>query len=230
MTTPSLFAHTRPPLSPTGGLPLHHNATVATQRRRPKNALQWLRGLAPPLAIMWAGFWGLVTWNILADFGPGAVVGSILSGIAGLLPMAMLLARKRSAPSPPVLSIKPPKSVRSSYRRLLAAHEQISSLADAGIIEPAALGGLDERIDRLARLLTADASNEELGGQPSRQLRSQVDELAELLVRLSDAALDRQSAALESDDRSAVDLRESLQRMRAEERAFRELGELDDQT
>lgn len=76
--------------------------------------------------------------------------------------------------------------------------------------------------------MSADATNQELGGHPSARLREQVDELTDLLVGLVDAAVDRRTAALDSDDQAAVALREALGRMRAEERGYRELGELDD--
>lgn len=189
-----------------------------------------LRGLVPPLAFLWAGFWGLVTWNVLSVPGPGAIIGAVFSAIAGLLPAAMLIARKqpRAAAPPPAAELNMPKSVRPHYRRLVAAYEQLESLVADGVIERASLRGVEERIRRLARLLAADASNQELGGQASTELRAQVDELTGLLVRLADVALDRQSAALGDDDRTVAALREALQRMRSEEKAFRELGELED--
>jgi hypothetical protein len=47
-----------------------------------------------------------------------------------------------------------------------------------------------------------------------------------LALGLTDAALDRRAAALDSDDQAAAALRKALERIRAEERGYRELGEL----
>jgi hypothetical protein len=97
-----------------------------------------------------------------------------------------------------------------------------------GIVDDGVLAGIEERILEVVRLLSADANNQELGGRPSGRLREQVDELTDLLVGLVDAAVDRRTAALDSDNQAALALREALGRMRAEERGYRELGELDE--
>ena len=124
--------------------------------------------------------------------------------------------------------IKLPAEVRPSYRRLMTAHEQAKSLVAEEIIDESVLEGIEERIAEVIRLLSADITNQELGGRPSARLRGQVDELTDLLVDLVDAALDRRTAALDSDDQAAAALREALGRMRAEERGYREIGELDE--
>ena len=124
--------------------------------------------------------------------------------------------------------IKVPAEVRPGYRRLMTAYEQARGLVAAGIIDESALHGIEERIAEVIRLLSADVTNQELGGRPSARLRAQVDELTDLLVGLADAALDRRTAALDSDNQAAAALREALARMRAEERGYREIGELDD--
>jgi hypothetical protein len=193
-----------------------------------------LVGFAAVASALWAGFWGLVTWNILTDnIGAGAVIGAIASAIAALLPAAMLYLRRRPSKLEQTsraerAPIKVPAEVRPGYRRLMTAYEQASGLVAAGIIDESALHGIEERIAEVIRLLSADVTNQELGGRPSARLRAQVDELTDLLVGLADAALDRRTAALDSDNQAAAALREALARMRAEERGYREIGELGD--
>lgn len=109
----------------------------------------------------------------------------------------------------------------------MGAYEQARHLVAEGVIEQRVLAGVAERIEEVIGLLSADVSNEELGGRPSARLREQVEELTQLLVGLTDAALDRRTAALDSDNQAAAALREALGRMRAEEQGFRELGELE---
>lgn len=179
----------------------------------------------------------MVAWNVLTDnTGAGAVIGGIASAVAALLPAAILyLLRRSSTAEQPkaeqpqtVISAEIPAGLRPTYRRLIAANEQAKSLVADGVIDDSVLAGIDQRIIEVVRLLSADASNQELGGLPSARLRDQVDELTDLLVGLVDAAVDRRTAALDSDNQAALALREALGRMRAEERGYRELGELDD--
>jgi hypothetical protein len=66
-----------------------------------------------------------------------------------------------------------------------------------------------------------------LGGRPSERIRKQMGELTDHLVGLTDAALDRRTAALDSENQAAVAPREALARRRAEEQGFREVGQLD---
>jgi hypothetical protein len=189
-----------------------------------------LRGFAPVAALLWAGFWGLVTWNVITDnTGAGAVIGAVLSAVAALLPAAMLYFQRRSRRvSEPVPPLKVPKSLRPSYRRLLSAYDQARTHVAAGLIDADVLRGIDGRVAELLDLVSADVSNQVLGGQPSVQLLSQLEQLTALLVGLTDAAIDRRTAALDSDNRAAAALREALGRMRAEEQGYRELGELDE--
>ena len=197
-----------------------------------------LFGFVAVASVAWAGFWGLVTWNVFTDnTGAGAVIGGIASAAAALLPAAILYLMRRppKADQPTVeqpkaeqLRTEIPAELRPSYRRLIAANEQAKGLVADGVIDARVLAGIDQRIVEVIHLLSADATNQELGGQPSARLREQVDELTDLLVGLVDAAVDRRTAALDSDDQAAVALREALGRMRAEERGYRELGELDD--
>ncbi|MGI8517123.1 MAG: hypothetical protein ACR2ME_02090 [Acidimicrobiia bacterium] len=184
--------------------------------------------LSTGLAVAWAGFWGLVTWNVFANnTGAGEVIGGAATAVAALLPAYIIYLRRKSADSEaqPVAS---PLTVRPEYQRLQAAHDQVTSLVTDGLIEGKVLSGVDDRIKELIRLHDADVSNQELGGSPSQLLREQVDQLTDLLVGLADAALDRRSAALDSDDQAAASLREALGQMRAEERGYRELDELED--
>jgi uncharacterized membrane protein len=205
---------------------------LSRQRDWAKSIGGRLIGFGVVASALWAGFWGLVAWNVFTDnIGAGAVIGGIASAIAALLPAAMLYMRRRpSTPERPQTKpeIKLPAVVRPSYRRLMTAHEQAKNLVAEGIIDESVLEGIEERIDEVIRLLSADITNQELGGHPSAPLRDQVDELTDLLVGLVDAALDRRTAALDSDDQAAAALREALGRMRAEERGYREIGELDD--
>jgi hypothetical protein len=189
-----------------------------------------LYGLAAGASALWAAFWGVVSWNVFTDnVGPGAIIGGLASVVAAILPGAMLVMQKRGSSAtqelPPKLDI--PGAFRPSYRRLLGAYEQARTLVTEGVIEERVLRGVAERIEELIGLLSADVSNEELGGRPSARLREQVEELTDLLVGLTDAALDRRTAALDSDTQAATALREALGRMRAEEQGFRELGELE---
>ena len=214
---------------------------MATRRSRLRNRANSIRGklvgLAAASSVLWAGFWGLVTWNVFTDnTGAGAVIGGIASAIAALLPAAMLYFRRRPSgveqpeteePLNNVLA-KIPAEVRPGFRRLITAYEQAQIMVSDGIIDNAVLTGIEERILEAVRLLSADVTNEELGGRPSSRLRDQVDELTNLLVGLVDAAVDRRTAALDSDNQAALALREALGRMRAEERGYRELGELDE--
>jgi len=206
-------------------------------RSQAKSIRERLVGFAAVASVLWAGFWGLVTWNVFTNnIGAGAVIGGIASAIAALLPAAMLYFRRRhSALEPPgaeqprtKIPAELPAEVRPSYRRLITAYEQARSLVADGTIDDGVLAGIEERILEVVRLLSADVNNQELGGRPSARLREQVNELTDLLVGLVDAALDRSSAALDSDNQAALALREALGRMRAEERGYRELGELDD--
>ena len=197
-----------------------------------------LFGFVAVASVAWAGFWGLVTWNVFTDnTGAGAVIGGIASAAAALLPAAVLYLMRRppKADQPRVgqakaeqLRTEIPAELRPSYRRLIAANEQAKGLVADGVIDARVLAGIDQRIVEVIHLLSADATNQELGGHPSARLREQVDELTDLLVGLVDAAVDRRTAALDSDDQAAVALREALGRMRAEERGYRELAELDD--
>ncbi|HUP14442.1 MAG TPA: hypothetical protein VM848_00040 [Acidimicrobiia bacterium] len=175
----------------------------------------------------------MVTWNVFTDnTGAGAVIGGIASAMAALLPAAILYLMRRpsTAEQPKAEQPRPeiPAELRPSYRRLIAANEQAKGLVADGVIDDRALAGIDQRIVEVIHLLAADATNQELGGRPSARLREQVDELTDLLVGLVDAAVDRRTAALDSDNQAALALREALGRMRAEERGYRELGELDD--
>lgn len=202
-------------------------------RSQAKSIRERLVGFVAVASVLWAGFWGLVTWNVFTDnTGAGAVIGGIASAMAALLPIAMLylLRRPDQAERPLAQQTRPeiPVEVRPSYLRLTAAYEQARSLVADGIIDNGVLVGIEERILEVVRLLSADVTNQELGGVPSARLRDQVDELIDLLVGLVDAALDRRTAALDSDNQAAVALREALGRMRAEERGYRELGELDE--
>ena len=214
---------------------------MSTRRSRLRNRANSIRerlfGFLAVASVVWAGFWGLVTWNVFTDnTGAGAVIGGIASAIAALLPAAMLYFRRRPSgveqpeteePLNNVLA-KIPAEVRPGFRRLITAYEQAQIMVSDGIIDNAVLTGIEERILEAVRLLSADVTNEELGGRPSSRLRDQVDELTNLLVGLVDAAVDRRTAALDSDNQAALALREALGRMRAEERGYRELGELDD--
>lgn len=164
------------------------------------------------------------------------MIGGIASALAALLPAALLYLMKRPSwreqplaePTQSKIPAEIPAELRPSYRRLIAAYEQARSLVADDIIDDSDLAGIDERILEVVRLLSADASNQDLGGRPSARLRDQADELTDLLVGLVDAAVDRRTAALDSDNQAALGLREALGRMRAEERGYRELGELDD--
>ena len=205
---------------------------LSRQRDWAKSIRGRLVGFAAVASALWAGFWGLVAWNVFTDnIGAGAVIGGLASAIAALLPAVMLYLRRR--PSTLVQprtqpEIKLPAAVRPSYRRLMNAHEQAKNLVAEGVIDGSVLEGIEERIAEVIRLLSADITNQELGGHPSARLGDQVDELTDLLVGLVDAALDRRTAALDSDNQAAAALREALGRMRAEERGYREIGELDD--
>ena len=215
---------------------------MSTRRSRLRNQANSIRerlfGLVAVASVAWAGFWGLVTWNVFTDnTGAGAVIGGIASAMAALLPAAILyLLRTRSSPEEPQIEqtrieqtrTEIPAEVRPSYRRLLAAYEQARGMVADGMIDSSVLTGIEERIIEVARLLSADVTNQELGGRRSGRLRDQVDELTDLLVGLVDAAVDRRTAALDSDNQAALALREALGRMRAEERGYRELGELDE--
>ena len=185
-----------------------------------------LLGLAALGSALWAGFCGLVAWNIFTtDTGAGAVIGGLISLAAAVLPAAVLYFRRKVAvvelPKPEM-----PKAMRPTYRRLMSAYEQAQMLVVEGVLNEGVLRGIDERIAEILHLLSADVSNEALGGQRSTRLRSQVEELTDLLVGLTDAAVDRRTAALESDNRAAASLREALERMRAEEQGYREIEEL----
>ena len=206
---------------------------LSRQRGRADSIRARLVGFAAVASALWAGFWGLVSWNVFTDnVGAGAVIGGIASVVAALLPAAMLYMRRtpsktalpQAEPSRPNL----PSELRPSYRRLMTAYQQAGSLVADGLIDEGVLQGVEERIHEVIRLLSADVTNQELGGRPSARLREEVDELTDLLVGLTDAALDRRTAALDSDDQAAAALREALGRMRAEERGYREIGELDD--
>jgi uncharacterized membrane protein len=205
---------------------------LSRQRGRANSIRARLFGFAVLASAVWAGFWGLVTWNVFTDnVGAGAVIGGLASAVAALLPAAMLYLRRKPSkgePSKVEPKRKLPAELRPSYRRLMTAYEQARSLVTDHVIDDGILEGVEERIQEVIRLLAADVTNEELGGRPSAQLREEVDELTELLVGLADAALDRRTAALGSDDQAAAALREALGRMRAEEQGYRELGELDD--
>ncbi|MBA3362689.1 MAG: hypothetical protein H0T94_14730 [Acidimicrobiia bacterium] len=197
-------------------------------RDRAKGLRGRLLTLATGLAVAWAGFWGLVTWNVFANnTGSGDVIGGAATAVAALLPAYIIYLRRKPADvEAPLADL--PLTVRPEYRRLQTAHDQVTSLVTQGLIDENVMSGVDDRIKELIRLHDADVSNQELGGQPSRRLREQVDQLTDLLVGLADAALDRRSAALDSDDQAASSLREALGRMRAEERGYRELDELED--
>jgi hypothetical protein len=210
---------------------------MSTRRSRLRNRADSIRGrlfgFVATASVLWAGFWGLVTWNVFTEnIGAGAVIGGVASAMAALLPAAILYLMRRTStaedPKAEQPRIEIPAELRSSYRRLIAANEQAKSLVADGVIDESVLAGIDERIVEVIHLLSADATNQELGGRPSTRLRDQVDELTELLVGLVDAAVDRRTAALDSDNQAALALREALGRMRAEERGYRELGELDE--
>ena len=206
---------------------------LSPQRGQAGSMRARLVGIAAVASALWAGFWGLVSWNVFTDnIGAGAVIGGVASIVAAVLPAAMLYIRRTPSNTPlPQAGPTPrnlPSKLRASYRRLMKAYEQASSLAADGLIDHSVLRGVAERIHEVIRLSTADVTNQELGGRPSPRLRGELDELTDLLVGLTDAALDRCTAALDSNDQAAAALREALERMRAEERGYRELGELDE--
>jgi hypothetical protein len=188
-----------------------------------------LFGVGVALAVIWAGFWGLATWEVFASSsGAGAVIGGGATAVAALLPAAFLLARRRRTESPSPKAKHPlPKQVRSSHDRLVKAYDDACRMAEAGVIETSSLRGVGSRIDELGRLLSADVHNQTMGGQSSNRLREQVEELTDLLVGLVDAAVDRRTAALDNEKSSATALREALERMRAEEGGHREVLETD---
>jgi hypothetical protein len=182
---------------------------------------------APAAAVAWAAFWGLVTYNVFAEgSGPGVVLGGIFTVLAGLLPGLMMVMKRRDR----ARSIAPSTNYAKvpGYRRLIKAYDQAEGLVAAGIIDAKVLRGVPDRIDELMRLVSADISNEKLGGRPSPQLRSQVDQLTSLIVGLTDAALDRRTAALDGHDEAAAALREALAQIRAETQGYQELKELED--
>lgn len=212
---------------------------MSTRRSRLRSQASSIRerlfGFVAVASALWAVFWGLVTWNVFTDnTGAGAVIGGVASALAALLPAALLYLMKRPPKHPRAdlfqakVPTEIPAELRPSYRRLIAAYEQARTLVADGIIDEGVLAGIEERILEVIRLLSADVTNQELGGRPSARLREQASELTDLLVKLVDAALDRSSAAMDSDNQVALALREALGRMRAEEKGYRELGELDD--
>lgn len=139
-------------------------------------------------------------------------------------------ARRRGQPEPAAdLSDDTalPKAVRRDWARLLQARRLVQDLAHDGWVDGASLLQIDDEVLRLHRLLVADRRTTALGGQPSTALRTQVADLADLLVALADEAVHLQVEA--GGDRSTAaatveDARENLVALRL---ARQEVAHLD---
>lgn len=121
-----------------------------------------------------------------------------------------------------------PKDVRGDFRRLLQARRLVQDLAADGWVDPPSMLEVDGEVARLHRLLVVDRRAKSLGGRPSPVLRTQVGDLADLLVALADEAVEHQADAMVQASTTAVtlaDARDHLQALREARAVVREVDE-----
>lgn len=138
-------------------------------------------------------------------------------------------ARRAGKPLPPSavsdVSVLP-KDIRGQWLRMLEARTLVGDMAAAGWVHGTATLELDDDIARLHRLLVADRRSEKVGGRATPQLRTQVHDLADLLVALADEAVEAQAESHGSATRAAAtlqDARDNLASLRSARRAVREV-------
>lgn len=117
-----------------------------------------------------------------------------------------------------------PRDVRRDWDRLLQARRLVQDLAHEAFVEARTVMEVDGMVARLHRLLVADRRATRLGGRASTGLRTQVAELADLLVALADEAVQLQvettaggsalAATLADAHENLVLLREARQEVR----------------
>jgi hypothetical protein len=114
-----------------------------------------------------------------------------------------------------------PADVAGDWNRLRQAQALVEDLAGDGLVDPAAVAELGSTAEQLRVLLVADRRASQLGGSPSAPLRTQVADLADLLVALAVEAVDSRTeevgpAATPVTLREATDRLASLRAARAE--------------
>lgn len=138
-------------------------------------------------------------------------------------------ARRKGLPEPPpaVGSEDLSKDVRRDWQRLLQARRLVQDLAQEGWIEGASLIEIDGMVVRLHQLLVADHRATKLGGRSSPQLRTQVSDLADLLVALADEAVHLQVEATTGPASLAATLADAREHLVLLREARREVGDIE---
>jgi hypothetical protein len=197
----------------------------------PRRFRQRWFAIGATLAGLWAAFCGAVGAVALSQVASssnagGQIVGGIIALLAGAFPATLLWRSARARKNePPAFDPKRlPVPERRTYLRLTKAHDDAQQLVEAGILDLEALSGLGKRIAELGLLLEAETRNRRLGGSSSPKVEGEVDELADLLVELAGAAVDRQMAATADEKDDLHDLKDRLQ---AEADAHREIGQIE---
>lgn len=119
-----------------------------------------------------------------------------------------------------------PADVAGDWKRLRRAQALVDDLATDGLVEPAALQELATTADQLQVLLAADRRAAELGGTPSAALRTQVGELADLLVALAVEAVEHRTEEVGQATAPAT-LRDATDRLSSLRAARREVEQSD---
>ena len=113
---------------------------------------------------------------------------------------------------------------RDLWSGLTEARDTVARMCDEGIVSEEVLGLVNGRFARLELLLRADVASLRLGGRKSDRLRAEIESFRDLLVELIDAAVEHQSALLDSVDIAPIVLAELTEWLRSHTQARRELG------
>lgn len=86
-----------------------------------------------------------------------------------------------------------PADVMGDWVRLRKAQALVTDLAGQGLVAPEAAAEAEAILEDLRPLLVADRRAAEIGAEPSRQLRAQLSEVADLLVALAVEGIEHRS-------------------------------------
>lgn len=206
------------------GQQLRRRARMPAFRRRMREAALW------GSAGWFTTFGGMgVATELAVDGGIGTAIAIVLYGIAlPALPAGVWAWRSRQRDRPARREAEAtrrakqerddlPVDVVADWKRLRRAQVLVEDLAEQGYVDAHALGEQTAMVGELRELLIADRRATELGAEPSRALRRQVGDLADLLVALAAEAVDHRSEEVERSDAPATlrDARDRLTSLRA---------------
>lgn len=184
----------------------------ATEQARRKARIPAVRRRLREAALWGSGAWvaafggGAIATEVAIDGGFGTL-GAVLLGLVALpgIPTGVWAWRTRSRDRSAAREAEAkrrakrerdelPIDVVDDWRRLRRAQVLVEDLAQQGYVHVDALGEQMAMVGQLRELLVADKRASDLGAEPSRQLRRQVADVADLLVALAAEAVEHRTA------------------------------------